>query len=167
VRAIRLEANDQVIGMDIFRPDAFLLVVTAGGYGKLTPIKNYPRQHRAGAGVRTFRLTEKTGEVAASRAVTQSQQLMIISAQGIITRTPVKEKDPKKGITVQGNVSHFPSWFVDLSGVSKYWGGLTDFDDSASVVVTGNDFQGMDWVKHDVAATITFTDNGDSSLDSF
>jgi len=102
VRAIRLEANDQVIGMDIFQPDAFLLVVTAGGYGKLTPIKNYPRQHRAGAGARTFRLTEKTGEVAASKAVTQSQQLMIISAQGIITRTPVKEKDPKKGITVQG-----------------------------------------------------------------
>ena len=102
VRAIRLAADDQVISMDITQPDAFLLAVTSGGYGKLTPIKGYPRQHRAGSGVRTFNVTEKTGELAAARVVTQSQQLMIISADGIITRTPVKEKDPRKGITVQG-----------------------------------------------------------------
>ena len=102
VRAIRLATDDQVISMDITQPDAFLLAVTSGGYGKLTPIKGYPRQHRAGSGVRTFNITEKTGELAAARVVTQSQQLMIISADGIITRTPVKEKDPRKGITVQG-----------------------------------------------------------------
>ncbi len=102
VRAIRLAADDQVISMDITQPDAFLLAVTSGGYGKLTTIKDYPRQHRAGSGVRTFNITEQTGELAAARVVTQSQQLMIISADGIITRTPVKEKDPRKGITVQG-----------------------------------------------------------------
>jgi DNA gyrase subunit A len=102
VRAIRLAADDQVISMDITQPDAFLLAVTSGGYGKLTTIKGYPRQHRAGSGVRTFNITETTGELAAARVVTQSQQLMIISADGIITRTPVKEEDPRKGITVQG-----------------------------------------------------------------
>ena len=102
VRAIRLAADDQVISMDITQPDAFLLAVTSGGYGKLTTIQGYPRQHRAGSGVRTFNITEQTGELAAARVVTQSQQLMIISADGIITRTPVKEKDPRKGITVQG-----------------------------------------------------------------
>ena len=42
VRAIRLAADDQVISMDITQPDAFLLAVTSGGYGKLTPIKGYP-----------------------------------------------------------------------------------------------------------------------------
>jgi DNA gyrase subunit A len=52
--------------------------------------------------VRTFNITETTGELVAARVVTQSQQLMIISADGIITRTPVKEEDPRKGITVQG-----------------------------------------------------------------
>jgi DNA gyrase subunit A len=88
--------------MDIAHADAFLLIVTAGGYGKLTNIKDYPRQRRAGSGVRTFRTTEKTGEVAAAKVVTQSQQLMIISADGIITRTPVREEDPRKGITIQG-----------------------------------------------------------------
>ncbi|MCJ7769284.1 MAG: DNA gyrase subunit A, partial [Dehalococcoidales bacterium] len=102
VRAIRLGTDDRVIGMDIMQSDAFALVVTAGGYGKLTPIEDYPRQHRAGSGVRTYRTNEQTGLVAAARVVTQNQQVMIVSANGIITRTPVKEKDPRKGITAQG-----------------------------------------------------------------
>ncbi len=102
VRAIRLGKDDRVIGMGIIQPDAFVLVVTAGGHGKLTPIEDYPRQHRAGSGVRTYKTNEQTGLVAAARVVTQNQQVMIISANGIITRTPVKEKDPRKGITAQG-----------------------------------------------------------------
>ena len=102
VRALRLIADDRVVSIDIAHPDAFLLIVTAGGYGKLTTVKNYPHQHRAGSGVRTFLTTEKTGEVAAAKVVSQLQQLMIISADGIITRTPVKDKDPRKGITTQG-----------------------------------------------------------------
>ena len=101
VRGIRLAPDDQVISAAIAQPDAFLLIVTSGGFGKLTPIGDYPRQHRAGSGVRTFKLTEKTGEVAAARLVSPSQQLMIISADGIVTRTPVKEKDPRRGITLQ------------------------------------------------------------------
>jgi DNA gyrase subunit A len=102
VRALRLVAEDQVVSVDIAHPDAFLLIVTDGGYGKLTAVNDYPRQHRAGSGVRTSRTIEKTGAVAAAKVVTQSQQLMIISADGIITRTPVREEDPRKGITVQG-----------------------------------------------------------------
>ncbi len=102
VRAIKLGKGDRLVSMDIAPPDAFVLVVTAGGYGKLTPVADYPCQHRAGSGVRTFKVTEKTGEVAATRVVTRSQQLMIISANGIITCTPVTEEDPRKGITIQG-----------------------------------------------------------------
>jgi DNA gyrase subunit A len=102
VRAIRLAKDTRVIGMDITQLEAFVLVVTSGGHGKLTPIEDYPRQHRAGSGVRTYKINEQTGLVAAARVVTQSQQVMIISANGIITRTPVKEKDPRKGITIQG-----------------------------------------------------------------
>ena len=102
VRGIRLAPGDQVVSMDTAYPDSFFLIVTNDGFGKLTPISNYPQQHRAGSGVITFRLTEKTSEVVAAKVVSQSQQLMIISADGIVTRTPVKEKDPRKGITVQG-----------------------------------------------------------------
>jgi len=102
VRAIRLASGDRVVSMDKAEVDAFLLVVTSGGFGKLTPIKQYPRQHRAGGGVRTFKVEAKTGEVTASRVVSLSEQVMIISAGGIVTRTPVKEKDPRQGITLQG-----------------------------------------------------------------
>jgi DNA gyrase subunit A len=102
VRSIRLAPDDQVISMDIAYPNAFLLVVTSEGFGKLTPVSRYPRQHRAGSGVRTFKITAKTGEVVSAKLVSESQQLIIISAGGIVTRTPVKEEDPKKGITIQG-----------------------------------------------------------------
>jgi len=101
VCGIRLAADDRLVNMDIAYLDAFLLVVTAGGFGKVTPIGHYPRQHRAGSGVSTFKLTEKTGAVAAARSVTLSQQVMIISADGLVIRTPVKEKDPRQGITTQ------------------------------------------------------------------
>ena len=76
--------------------------VTTDGYGKLTPVKSYPRQHRAGSGVRTFKLTQKTGDIAAVKVASLSQQVMIISADGIVIQTPVKEKDPRQGITIQG-----------------------------------------------------------------
>jgi len=102
VRGMRLLQGDQLIDMDIACPDAFVLVVTTGGFGKLTPVSRYPRQKRGGSGVRTFTLTQKTGEVADAKVVSSSQQLMIISADGIVIRTPVREEDPKQGITVQG-----------------------------------------------------------------
>ena len=102
VRGIRLAPDDHVVSIDTAYPDSFFLIVTNDGFGKLTPISNYPQQQRAGSGVITFKLPEKTSEVVAAKVVSQSQQLMIISADGIVTRTPVKEKDPRKGITVQG-----------------------------------------------------------------
>jgi DNA gyrase subunit A len=102
VCGIRLMPDDQVVGMDIAYPDSFLLVVTTGGFGKLAPVGDYPGQHRAGRGVRTFKLTEKTGDIAGARLVSLSQQAMIISAEGIVICTPVKEQDPRQGITIQG-----------------------------------------------------------------
>ena len=102
VRGLRMTPDDQVVGMDIVRPKNYVLVVTSGGFGKLTPVADYPKQRRAGGGVRTFKLTEKTGKVAASGVVSLKQQVMIITAEGIVIQTPVKEKDPRQGITIQG-----------------------------------------------------------------
>ena len=100
VRGIRLTSGDKVVSMDTALSGAYILVVTENGYGKLTPVDDYPRQHRAGSGVTTLKLTDKTGDVAAARLVTQSQQLMLISTDGIITRTPVKEKSAGQGIPI-------------------------------------------------------------------
>jgi DNA gyrase subunit A len=102
VRAMRVAKGDGVIGMDRAVADGYLLVVTEHGYGKVTPVAQYPKQHRAGSGVRTFRIVEKTGDITAFRVVTLQQQVMLISAEGMMTRTPVKEEDPRKGITTQG-----------------------------------------------------------------
>jgi DNA gyrase subunit A len=102
VSGIRLAAEDKVISLEVAIADEFLLTITANGYGKLTPITRYPLQRRAGSGVRTFRLTGKTGDVAAVKAVSPEQQVMFISAEGIVIRTPARERDPKKGITIQG-----------------------------------------------------------------
>jgi DNA gyrase subunit A len=102
VRGVRLSRNDRVVAMDVIRPNGYVLSVTDGGFGKLTAVADYPRQHRAGGGVRTFRLTDRTGKVAAACVVSLKQQAMIISADGLVIQTPVKEKDPKRGIAIQG-----------------------------------------------------------------
>ncbi|MDD4874606.1 MAG: DNA gyrase subunit A, partial [Dehalococcoidales bacterium] len=102
VCGIKMEAGDKVVSMDVAQPGSFVLTVTTGGHGKLTPIEDYPLQHRAGSGVITFKIVDKTGDVATAKAVNPDQQVMIISANGIITLTPVKEEDPRLGITIQG-----------------------------------------------------------------
>ena len=102
VRGIRLASGDSIVSLDKADDEAFMLVVTSGGFGKITPINQYPRQHRSGSGVRTFKIVPKSGNVVAARVVQLEDQIMLITAEGMITRTPVKEKDPRKGITIQG-----------------------------------------------------------------
>ncbi|MFH1646303.1 MAG: DNA gyrase subunit A, partial [Chloroflexota bacterium] len=103
VRGLRLGKDDGVVSLDRVDPEAFLLVVTEKGLGKITSLAQYPRQHRAGSGVRTFKIVEKSGEVTAARVVSPKYQVFLISAEGMMELTPVKEKDPTKGgISTQG-----------------------------------------------------------------
>jgi DNA gyrase subunit A len=87
--------------MDKVETDACILLVTANGFGKLSQLTQYPQQHRGGKGAKSFRVTPETGDVTAARVVSLSDQIMIISAEGQVTRTPVKEKDPTQGIPIQ------------------------------------------------------------------
>jgi len=88
VRGIRLDTNDQVVSLNQALPEAELLVVTHNGYGKRTPISEYPTQGRGGGGVITARLTDKTGSIAGTAILTeQDRDLMIISAFGTVLRT--------------------------------------------------------------------------------
>jgi len=102
VCGFKLEDNDQVVSLSVVKPEGYLLVATELGFGKITPLAQYPLQHRAGSGVRTFRVTDKTGPVVAARVVTEQSEVMLVTANGIMTRTPVIEEDPRKGITIQG-----------------------------------------------------------------
>jgi DNA gyrase subunit A len=105
VRGIKLEQGDRLASMSVVIPNTYLLVVTKKGYGKLTAIENYKTQSRGGVGIKTLRVTEKTGKVAAAKLVNQNQQLMIISREGMVISTPVKDEDsgiPVLGRTTQG-----------------------------------------------------------------
>jgi len=93
VRGVRLEGDDKLVTMSVVVPDTYLLVVTVNGYGKLTPIADYRRQSRGGVGIKTLKVTDKTGKVAAAKLVNQNQQLMLISKDGMVISTPVKEED--------------------------------------------------------------------------
>ena len=93
VKGMRLVGDDKVIGMAPVTQDGHLLVVSQGGYGKSTPLKNYPRHGRGGQGVRTFRVTDKTGPVAASRVVSddEGQDVFIISAKAQVVRINLED----------------------------------------------------------------------------
>jgi DNA gyrase subunit A len=92
VRGIRLgEGDDRVVSLNLTPKDSELLVVTEKGYGKCTPIDDYPTQSRGGSGVITLKVTEKTGPVAAARVIGDSDNdLMIISAGGVVIRMDVR-----------------------------------------------------------------------------
>jgi len=105
VRGVRLLQGDRLISMGVADPEGFVLIVSVNGYGKLTPVPQYRTQKRSGRGVMTFQITTKTGDVAAARVVSLTQQVMIISSEGIIIRTPVKEKDPHQGIAVRKRIA--------------------------------------------------------------
>jgi DNA gyrase subunit A len=105
VCGFKLIGDDEVVSMDVVDPEGYLLVVTSQGFGKITSLGEYPSQHRAGSGVITFNTTEKTGVVVAATSVNEYSEVMLVSANGIITRTPVKEDDPRKGITTQGRAT--------------------------------------------------------------
>jgi DNA gyrase subunit A len=75
--------------MDIVQEGLALLVVSQFGFGKRTPVDDYPLQGRGGQGVRTFKTIPKTGELIAARMVDAEHELVLISQEGTILRTPV------------------------------------------------------------------------------
>ncbi|MCX7970444.1 MAG: DNA gyrase subunit A [Negativicutes bacterium] len=91
VRGITLYEDDQVVNMEVVHPDGTILTVTSNGYGKRSPVSGYRQTARGSKGVINHRLTEKTGEVVASRLVMPEDDLLLISDDGIIIRLPVAE----------------------------------------------------------------------------
>ncbi len=89
VTGMKLRAGDEVIACEIAREDADLLVVTENGYGKRTPIRDYPVKGRGGMGVKTVQLTEARGQLAGALAVRDGYAVMLISTYGTVIRMPV------------------------------------------------------------------------------
>ena len=91
VRGIRLKDGDWVVGAEIAQPDADVLSITENGYGKRTPAADYIRggeepQHRGGSGMKNYNITDKTGPVAAVKVVQESDDVLVVSDDGVIIR---------------------------------------------------------------------------------
>jgi len=90
VRGIRL-VDDYVVGMGIVFPEAYVLTVTEKGFGKLTPIKNYPVHNRGTKGVRTYRVNPQTGNLALSKLVSRQGSLVMLSTRGNVVNIPMDQ----------------------------------------------------------------------------
>jgi DNA gyrase subunit A len=84
------QSGNAVLAMDVARDDQELLVVTENGYGKRTPISEYPAKGRATMGVKTITLTENKGQLAGALVVREHQELVFISQNGMVQRTSVR-----------------------------------------------------------------------------
>ncbi len=91
VRGIRLADGDYLVGMEVLTNGKTLMTVTENGYGKRTSIDEYPVQKRGGKGVITIKTTERNGLVVAILAVTDEDDLMLLTDRGKIIRMPVKD----------------------------------------------------------------------------
>lgn len=124
VRGMNVGEEDRVLDMAIAKPDSDLFVITEKGYGKRTKLSEYPSHHRGGQGVYTITMTIKKGLLAAMKVVNDDDQLIIISEEGVVVRTPasgiselgratqgvrVMNVDAKDKVTAVGVVEDVPA----------------------------------------------------------
>ena len=87
VRGMKLEDGDEVVNMVTERQGTHLLFISERGLGKLTPITEFRRQYRGGIGLKCYKITEKSGRLVGARAVSEDDEILIITTEGIMIRT--------------------------------------------------------------------------------
>jgi len=109
VKGIRLKKGDEVVGMDVIKCQMSnvkcqMLVVTEQGYGKRTDLAEYRLQGRGGSGIKTAKATPKTGNLVASKALTDEEDLIVISQRGQVIRTAISSiavlSRPTQGVRI-------------------------------------------------------------------
>ena len=91
VIGMNLTDGDEVIGMQMQSQGDALMIVSEKGLGKCTLISEFTTQNRGGKGVKCYKITEKTGNIVGVKAVTQDNELMLITTEGIIIRIKVSD----------------------------------------------------------------------------
>ena len=102
VRGIRLEDGDYVVGAARATPGRNVLTVTENGYGKQTPVEEYRLTGRGGKGVRNYDVTAKTGKVVSIKVVDGSEDLLVVTEQGVLIRTAVSDIKVTNNRATQG-----------------------------------------------------------------
>ena len=90
VRGIRLRDGDYVVGAARADADKTVLSITEWGFGKRTPVEEYRITNRGGLGIRNYMVTEKTGPIVGIKVVDGTEDLLLVTAAGILIRTPVE-----------------------------------------------------------------------------
>jgi DNA gyrase subunit A len=91
VRGIRLPPDEEVISLIIPDADGLILTASENGYGKLTPVEEFPRHGRGGQGVIAMQTTERNGRLVAATQVATTDELMLMSSSGTLVRTRAAE----------------------------------------------------------------------------
>lgn len=102
VRGITLAGDDMVIGADILADDSQVLTVSEEGFGKRNNVDAYKVQRRGGKGVKNFKITPKTGVIVGVEVVRNTQELILITSNGIVIRTDIESIGVKKGRNTSG-----------------------------------------------------------------
>jgi DNA gyrase subunit A len=96
VRGIRLREGDEVVAAAFVTEGEEILFLTTGGYGKRTPMNEFPMQNRGGIGVKAMKLTRVRGDLVAAMAVVRDDQVFALSTDGIVIRQAVAEISRQK-----------------------------------------------------------------------
>lgn len=91
VRGIRMQDGQRVVSLIVPKEDGDILTITANGFGKRTPLNEYPAKSRATQGVVSIKVTERNGNVVGAVQVDESNEIMLISDKGTLVRTRVNE----------------------------------------------------------------------------
>ncbi|MCI8865160.1 MAG: DNA gyrase subunit A [Lachnospiraceae bacterium] len=91
VIGMKLNDGDQVVGMQTHTQGECLLVVSANGMGKRTPIEEFTSQNRGGKGILCYRITEKTGDIVGAKLVHNDHDIMMITTEGVVIRISVDD----------------------------------------------------------------------------
>ena len=94
VIGIRLR-NDKVVGASVAEDDKTLLTITEKGFGKRTKISEYRLTARGGVGVTNIKITDKNGKVVGISSIADENEVMLISQNGVLIRTPLTEGAPR------------------------------------------------------------------------
>ena len=119
MRGIELPEGDRVVGAVAVTGDELLLSVSEKGYGKRTKVSDYPVKHRAGLGVISHDVTEKTGYVAGIRVIDEDEDLLLITSDGQIIRMGVADirvcGRASQGVILMRSASEV----IDIAAVSR------------------------------------------------
>jgi DNA gyrase subunit A len=96
VVGMRFRNGDELLSMHVVRPGSDLVVATANGFVKRTPVEEYRLQGRGGYGIRAARTTDSRGELVGAQIVTEGDQLYAITSAGGVIRTTITRDDPRR-----------------------------------------------------------------------